>query len=77
MFLFENSFSSDSKNELVKGEYLEGYSLDAIITPKKQFTKKKFIVKSESCVVENISFEFWENYILYGKDYLDNQYKTS
>lgn len=74
MFLFKNSFSSDGKNELVKGEYLEGYSLDAIITLKKQFTKKKFIVKSESRVVQNISFEFWENYILYGEDYFGKEY---
>lgn len=35
----------------------------------KQFIKKKFIVDSESCVVKNISFEFWENYILQGEDY--------
>lgn len=69
MFLFENSSSNGGRNELVKGECLEGYSLNTVITPKKQFTKKKFIVDSDSCVVKNISFEFWENYILHGEDY--------
>lgn len=67
IFLFED-LSFDGRNELKKGEYIEGFSLDTVITPKKQFTKKKFMVESESCVVKNISFEFWENYILHGED---------
>lgn len=68
IFLFED-LSFDGRNELKKGEYIEGFSLDTVITPKKQFTKKKFMVESESCIVKNISFEFWENYILHEEDY--------
>lgn len=69
MFLFKGSSSINGENELKKGEYIEGYSLETVITPKKQFTKKKIRIDSEHCVVKNISFEFWENYILYGEDY--------
>ena len=74
MFLFKDSDSINGENELKKGEYIEGYSLEAVITPKKQFTKKKFRIDSECCVVKNISFEFWENYILYGQDYFSRGY---
>lgn len=73
MFLFVNSSSINGENELKKSGYLEGYSLETVITPKKQFTKKKFKIESEPCVVKNISFEFWKNYILYGEDYLSKE----
>ena len=74
MFLFKDSTSINSENKLKKGEYIEGYSLETVITPKKQFIKKKFSIDSEHCVVKNISFEFWENYILYGEDYFGKEY---
>lgn len=74
MFLFKGSASINGENELRKGEYIEGYSLETVITPKKQFTKKKFMIDSGDCVVKNISFEFWENYILHGEEYFSKGY---
>lgn len=68
MFLCGGSSSID-ENELKKDEYIEGFSLETVITPKKQFTKKKFKAYAEHCIAKNISFEFWENYILHGEDY--------
>lgn len=73
MYLIKGSFSINGENELKNGEYIEGYSLETIITPKKQLTKTKFKADTESCIVKNISFEFWENYILYGEDYFSKE----
>jgi len=67
MFIFEDSYSENCENKLGKDGYVDGFSLETIITPKKQFTKKRFKIKSEPYIVKNISFEFWENYILHGE----------
>lgn len=69
MFLFCGSSSIYGEKELKKGEYIEGFSLETVVTPKKQFIQKKFGVDSGNRVLKNISFEFWENYILHGEDY--------
>ncbi len=76
IYLFKSSFSINGENVLKNGEYIEGYSLETIITPKKQFTKKKYRTDTESCIVKNISFEFWENYILHGEDYLSKEFTS-
>ncbi len=74
MYLFRDAPSSiNGENELKNGEYIEGYSLETIIKPKMQFTKKKFRADTEPCIVKNISFEFWENYILHGEDYFSKE----
>lgn len=70
VFLFGVSSSIEGEHKLRKDEYLEGFSLETVVTPKKQFIQKKFRVDSGSCIVKNISVEFWENYILHGEDYL-------
>lgn len=67
MFIFKDSFSDKGKNKLGKDGYLDGFSLETVITPKKQFTKRRFMIKSEPYIVKNISFEFWINYILHGE----------
>ena len=61
--------SRNGEIELNENEYLEGYSLETVITPKKQFTKRKFRIESKPCIVKDISHEFWKNYITYGEDY--------
>ena len=76
MYLIKGSFSINGENELKNGGYIEGYSLETIITPKKKFTKKKFKADTESCIVKNISFEFWENYILHGEDYFSKEFTS-
>ena len=56
MFLFKNISSSiNGENKLSRGDYIEGYSLETVITPKKQFTKKKISAGAEPCIVKNIS----------------------
>jgi len=67
MYIFKDSYSKNGENKLGKNGYVDGFSLKSIITPKKQFVKKRFMIASESYIVKNISYEFWENYILHGE----------
>jgi len=67
MFIFKDSYSENGENKLGKNGYVDGFSLESIITPKKQFIKRRFKVMLEPYVLKHISYDFWQNYILHGE----------
>lgn len=67
MYIFKDSYSKNGENKLGKDGYVDGFNLESVITPKKQFLKKRFKVMSEPYILKHISYDFWKNYILYGE----------
>lgn len=59
-----------------KDDILCCYPLKNITNEKKKYKQKLFNIK-ETCIVKDISVEFWQDYFLYGQDYFKKQFKIT